>query len=283
MPLDQIELDEKYEVKKEAEMSFWEHIEVLRWHLIRSIVVFIILTLVVFANKDFVFNQIIYGPKQSSFITFKVMCRLGEWLHMPSLCYTPKEWKTVTIALSEAFFVHMQVSIVIGFILSFPYIFWEFWRFIKPGLFHAEVKAARGFVGICTFLFMLGVLFGYFVVSPFAVSFLATYDLPDNQAMNSLGSYIDFISMLTLPLGVIFELPVVIYFLSKIGIVTPTFLRAYRRHTVVIILIVAGIITPSPDIFSQLMVAVPLYGLYEISILVSARVVKKRMALEPLN
>jgi sec-independent protein translocase protein TatC len=280
MPLDQIELDEKYEVKKEAEMSFWEHIEVLRWHLIRSIVVFIILTLVVFANKDFVFNQIIYGPKQSSFITFKVMCRLGEWLHMPSLCYTPKEWKTVTIALSEAFFVHMQVSIIIGFILSFPYIFWEFWRFIKPGLFHAEVKAARGFVGICTFLFMLGVLFGYFVVSPFAVSFLATYDLPDNQAMNSLGSYIDFISMLTLPLGIIFELPVVIYFLSKIGIVTPTFLRAYRRHTVVIILIVAGIITPSPDIFSQLMVAVPLYGLYEISILVSARVVKKRMELE---
>ncbi len=283
MPLDQIELDEKYEVKKADEMSFWEHIEVLRWHLIRSIVVFVILTLVVFANKDFVFNKIIYGPKQSNFITFKIMCRLGEWLNMPSLCYKPKEWKTVTIALSEAFFVHMQVSLVCGFILSFPYIFWEFWRFIKPGLFQAELKAARGFVGICTFLFLTGVLFGYYVVSPFAVSFLATYDLPDNQAMNSLGSYIDFITMLTLPLGVIFELPVVMYFLSKIGLVTPTFLRSFRRHTVVIILIVAGIITPSPDIFSQLMVAIPLYGLYEISILVSARVVKKKMELESLT
>ncbi|MEO0041378.1 MAG: hypothetical protein RL329_826 [Bacteroidota bacterium] len=281
MPLDQIDLDEQYEVKKTDEMSFWDHIEVLRWHLIRSLIVFIVLTLIVFANKDFVFNQIIYGPKQSNFITFKVMCRLAEWLHMPSLCYTPKEWRTVTIALSEAFFVHMQVSIVVGFILSFPYLFWEFWRFIKPGLFHKEVKAARGFVGICSFLFLTGVLFGYYVVSPFAVSFLATYDLPDNQAMNSLGSYIDFITMLTLPLGIIFELPVVIYFLSKIGIVTPEFLRAYRRHTVVIILIVAGIITPSPDIFSQMMVAVPLYGLYEISIVVSGRVVKKRMELEP--
>ncbi|MFT5385639.1 MAG: sec-independent protein translocase protein TatC [Saprospiraceae bacterium] len=165
-----------------------------------------------------------------------------------------------------------------GIVFGFPYIFWEFWRFIKPGLYPDEKKAARGVVFVCSFLFITGVCFGYFIISPFAITFLVGYDL-GAISTPSLASYVDYMTMFTLPVGIVFELPVVVYFLTKIGLVTPSFLKSYRKHAFVIIIILAAVITP-PDVITQFLVGIPLYILYEISIVISKRVVAKQEAQE---
>ena len=172
---------------------------------------------------------------------------------------------------------HLYVSFWLGVIGAFPYIFWQFWKFISPGLLEQEQKAIRGVVFICSFLFLLGVCFGYFVIAPFSISFLASYTVSGLVVAPTLDSYVTYMTMFTLPTGLIFEMPVVAYFLAKIGIVGASFLRAYRRHAIVVILIIAAIITP-PDVVSQTLVSIPLWGLYEISILVGARVQRKRAA-----
>jgi sec-independent protein translocase protein TatC len=261
--------------KDPNEMSFLEHLEELRWHLIRSLVAVVVLAIAIFIAKDWIFRDVIFGPRYSDFISYRLMCGLGETLGLGErLCFTPPEFETIGVAFGELFITHMKVSLVIGFVAAFPYIFWEFWKFIRPGLHEHETKAIQGIVFICSSLFLLGVAFGYFVISPFAINFLGGYQIEGAVSQPSIGSYVNYMTMFTIPTGLVFELPIVIYFLSKIGIVTPEFMKRYRRHAFVLILILASIITP-PDVMTQFLIGIPLYVLYEISIYISKRVTKK--------
>ena len=281
MPLDQFDVDkesEKSEVKRTDEMNFWEHLEELRKRIIRAFLAVLVGVLGVFSLGEWVFKAIIYAPIQKEFITYKYMCELGNKTGMSGLCIDPPKLNLITTQLGEVFFKQMQVAFVGGILVASPFVFWQVWLFIKPGLMEEERKAANGFVTICSSLFIIGVLFGYFVIAPFAISFLANYTMGGIGGQATLDDYVGFLTMLTLPIGLVFELPIIIYFLSKIGIVTPKLLKKYRKHMIVIILIVAGVITPSPDIVSQLLVGVPLYLLFEVGILVSNSVYKKKMA-----
>jgi sec-independent protein translocase protein TatC len=280
MPLDQIDVDnmESSEVKRTDEMNFWEHLEELRKRIIRSVVSVFVGVIVFFALGEQVFLNIIYAPIKPEFVTYKFMCDLGQKTGMSSLCIEAPKLNLITTQLGEVFFKQMQVALVFGLLASAPIIFWQIWLFIKPGLMEAEVKAARGFVTICSGLFILGVLFGYFVITPFAVSFLANYTIGGIGGQATLDDYVGYLTMFTLPIGLVFELPIIIYFLSKIGLVTPKLLKQYRKHFIVVLLIVAGIITPSPDLVSQLLVFIPLYSLFEIGVVVSGRVQKQREA-----
>lgn len=280
MPLDQIDVDkmEEYEVKRTDEMSFWQHIDELRKRLIRAGIAILVGMIAIFALGESFFQLVINAPINKNFVTYGFMCDLAQKTGASGLCIEPPSLTLFTTEIGEVFFKHMQISMVVGLFVAIPFVFWQLWMFIKPGLMEAEVKAARGFVTICSLLFLLGVLFGYFIVTPFAISFLANYKMVGIGGTASLDSYIGYLTMFTLPLGIVFELPVIIYFLSRIGIVTPTFLKSYRRQIFIVLLIVAGVITPSPDVVSQLLVFVPLYSLFEIGIVVSARVHKKRMA-----
>jgi sec-independent protein translocase protein TatC len=180
MPLDQIDVDKIEAPEKEAEMTFLEHLEELRWHIVRSIAAIVIFGIIIFLAKDFVFDQIIFAPKYKEFFSYQIMCRFYEWIGMGTqLCLTPPAFDVIATEFGERFVVHIKVSVILGFIISFPYIFWEVWRFIKPGLYQEEQKAARGVVFICSALFLMGVLFGYYIISPFAVTFLAGYDIAD--------------------------------------------------------------------------------------------------------
>ena len=275
MPLDQF-VEEKPEVKRTDEMNFWEHLEELRKRIMRSLIAMTVGVIAVFAMGESFFKLIIYAPIKEDFVTYKFMANLGEKIGQKDLLPVPK-LSLFTQELGEVFFKQMQVSMIVGLLLATPFIFWQVWLFIKPGLMDAEVKASRGFVTVCSTLFILGVLFGYFVITPFAVSFLANYTMAGVGGSATLDSYVGYLTMFTLPIGLVFELPIIIYFLSKLGIVTPTLLKKYRKHIGIILLIVAGIITPSPDIVSQLLVGVPLYLLFEIGIVVSSRVYKQKM------
>lgn len=258
---------------EDDEMTFWDHLDELRgtlWHIIIAIVIASILA---FAFKEVLFDSIILAPKSPDFITYRAMCKLGEWLSMPSLCMAPNQFELININLAGQFTSHMNISLIAGLILALPYALWELWRFIKPGLTDREVKASRGAVLITTLLFLTGVLFSYFIVAPLMINFLGGYNVSatvSNQI--ALTSYVSSISMMTLLMGLLFELPVIVLFLTRIGILTPSYLRKYRKHTAVALLIIAGIITPSPDMFSQLIVAIPLYGLFELSVFISSRI-----------
>ena len=251
-------------------MSFLDHIEALRWHVIRGLIAVFVIAIIVFLSKDFVFDHIIFGPLGPDFFTYKTICNLSE-----ALCFSPDNLAVKTLSIQEKFITHLKVSFWMGVIVGFPYLFYEFWKFVKPGLYDTEVKAAKGIVFICSLLFITGVLFGYYIISPFAITFLSNYNIGDQVAAEvTLSSLVSTLTMFTLPAGIVFELPIVIYFLSKIGLVTPEFLRQYRKHAFVIILVVSAVITP-PDVVTQLLIGFPLYLLYEISIKISARVVKK--------
>lgn len=276
MPLDQVDVD-RLDPKKlgsgqeESEMSFLEHLEELRWHLVRSVVAIIVIGIAAFFLQDFIFHNILMGPKYKTFATYRFFCGISE-----TLCFYPPDFKLITVELGEEFFVSMKVAIVVGLIVAFPYVFWEMWRFIRPGLYPEEQKAARGMVFICSSLFLMGILFGYFVISPFAVTFLATYSVGTSvESTTTLSSYVNYMTMFTLPTGIVFELPVIVYFLSKVGLIGPDFMRKYRRHAIVIILLLAAVITP-PDVITQFLIGIPLFILYEISIHISARVAKNQ-------
>lgn len=279
MPLDQVDVDNMNTVEKE--MTFFEHLEALRWHIIRSLIAILVIATYLFMQKDFLFKTIVYGPRNPNFFTYRLFCSFGEMM-----CIQPTHFDVITRDLAEKFTTHITVSMVLGLILAFPYVFWEFWRFVKPGLYPKERKSARGIVLVCSILFITGVLFGYYFIAPFALSFLAGYELADTLATPTLNSYINYMIMFTLPVGIIFEMPVVSFFLTKAGILSPGFLRKGRRYALIIILIVAAILTPSPDVVSQLILATPLYILYEASIGVSARVYKgmeKRQKIEEVE
>ena len=274
MPLDQVDVDKLAE--QEAEMSFLEHLEALRWHLVRSGAAILIISLVVFAAKSFVFGTVVLGPTQGDFTTYRVFCSLGQSLGLSeTLCMEVPQFDWVTPVFGEKFIIHIRVSIIIGFILSFPYVFWEIWRFVKPGLYAAEQKAARGIVLICSGLFATGVLFGYYVIAPFAVTFLMNYELEGVRSAPALSSYVSYLSLFTVPAGVIFQLPVFVYFLARVGLITAEFMKSYRKHAVVVLLALSAMITP-PDVVTQILLGLPLYGLYEVSIVIAARVERQR-------
>lgn len=275
MPLDQLHEEERYQ-KEKGEMSFFEHIGELRNHIVRSAIAIASVAIVAFVNKDFVFNTMILGPMRQDFITYRTMCHYSTQLGWgEALCFKPPVFKLSTREMAEVLMQHLYVSFWVGVIVAFPYILWEVWRFVSPGLHSHERKAARGVIIVCTLLFFTGVVFGFLVIAPFSISFLAGYTMEGVEVAPTLDSYVTYMTMFTLPTGLVFEMPVAAYFLSHIGILGPGAMRAYRRHAIVVLLIIAAIITP-PDVVSQTIVAIPLYILYEISILVSARVAKRR-------
>lgn len=268
-------LDQQHEHER-SEMSFFDHLAELRNHILRSALAIAVVGIVCFLNKDFVFNKLIFGPRSPDFITYKLLCQFSHWVGAGDyMCFTPPAFNLITRQLGEVLMQHLYVSFWLGIIGAFPFIFWEFWKFVSPGLLDTERKAVRGVVGICTFLFLLGVSFGYFIIAPFSISFLAGYTLEGLEVSPTLDSYVTYMTMFTLPTGLIFEMPIVAYFLAKVGLVGPAFLRNHRRQAIVIILIVAAIITP-PDVVSQTLVTIPLYGLYEASIIVVSRVQRLR-------
>jgi sec-independent protein translocase protein TatC len=281
MALDQIDVDKLDGKKGEKEMSFFEHLEQLRWHLLRSALAVVFIAIGVFLAKDFVFNTIVLGPKNADFFTYRAVCWLSQSVGLGDrLCVSPPEIKVTTVEMGEAFLMHMQVSMVLGMVLAAPYILWEFWRFVRPGLLPEEQRYARGFVGISSGLFLLGVAFGYFVLSPFGVSFLGGYQIAGVETQSPrLSSFVSYMTMFTLPIGIVFQMPIITYFLTKIGLVSAQFMRQYRRHAFVVILILAAIITP-PDVVTQLLVGFPLYLLYECSIFVAVRVERGHAAKE---
>lgn len=272
MALDQLQ-DIDYD---EKEMSFLDHLEELRWHLVRSAAAIVVFSIAAFLAKDFVWNVLIFGPTKSDFWTYQKLCQLSEFLNTPLLCLgTDIPIDIQNRQITGQFTMHIKSSLIVGLILAFPYTFWEIWRFIKPGLRNQEKKASRGAVIIVSFLFLLGIAFGYFIVTPLSINFLANYTLSDViQNIIDINSLVGLVSTLALACGVMFQLPVVTYFLSKAGIITPKLMKTYRRHSIVVILIISAVITP-PDVISQLLIALPLLLLYEISIVISARIHKR--------
>lgn len=256
-------------------MSFGDHLDEFRIHLIRGLIAVLVLAIVAFFFKDFLFDDIILKPREPEFFTNRLLCYLAHHWNL-DLCINQTPFEMINIKLAGQFRSHIIISIIAGVVIGFPYLIWELWRFIKPALNQNELNNSRGILFAVSILFTVGVLFGYYLILPLSINFLSSYSISD-QVLNQINfdSYFSIITSITLASGVVFELPVVIYFLSKIGLVTPHFLKKYRRHSVVAFVVLAAIITP-PDVFSQILVAIPLLILYEFSIKISKRVVSKR-------
>lgn len=262
----------------EAEMSFFGHINVLRWHLIRAALVILACTTFAFIYYDFIFDTLIMGPKSPNFWTYRMMCQLSEQFKLGAdFCIKEIPFNIINTEMAGQFTLQLNSALIFGLITGFPYLLWEIWRFVKPALHEKERRSATGFVFYASILFTLGILFGYYIICPLSVNFLAHYTVSDMiQNYISIDSYLSTIATLTLGTGLIFELPIVIYILSKLGIMTPKFMRSNRRYATVLILIIAAVVTPTPDLFTMLTVSFPLFLLYEISIIVSAKVAAKR-------
>lgn len=259
----------------QAEMSFVDHLEALRWHIVRSLVAILIFAIAIFIKIDWVFDRVISGPLQSDFITYKLLCEFSHWLRLgDALCMPPINVKMQAIGFSSQFMSSISIAFFGGFIAAFPYIFWEFWLFVKPALSPAEKRSTRGSIFYVSFFFFFGAAFGYFLLGPFTFNFLANYTIGTEHILETrptLSDYLENLINLVVGCGIAFQLPVVSYVLTKMGLITPAFLREYRKYAVVVILIVAAVITPSPDWTSQMLVFVPLFLLYQFSILVSRR------------
>ncbi len=257
-------------------MNFLDHIEELRWHIIRSAIAVLIGSVIAFIKIEWIFDRIILGPSYNDFISYRWFCALGRLLHYDGFCLGAVEMKFQNTAVAGQFMMMLSASMMIGFIIAFPYIIWELWRFIKPALRPTEVKMASGIVFWCSFLFFMGVAFSYFIIAPYTINFFGSYKLsPKFENIITIENYYDTMSNMLLAIGVVFELPMLVYFLSKIGVLTPEFLRAKRRYAFLILFILSEIVTP-PDLFSCLIVFVPLYLLFEVSVVLSARVVKAK-------
>jgi sec-independent protein translocase protein TatC len=257
----------------ESEMSFFEHLEALRWHLIRAAISVVVFSLVAFFNYNFIFNTIIMGPFRPDFWTYRMMCKLGE-----GFCVSkPLNATIINTEVAGQFMLQINSSVLIGIILSIPYILWELWRFIKPALLTKERQAASGFVLYASGLFLIGILFGYYVIAPESISFLASYSVSDTiKNQFTIGSYLSMVATITLIIGIVFELPILIYILASLGILTGTFMKKTRRYSVVILLIVGAIISPSPDFLTTMIATIPLFALYEVGIVVASTVEKRR-------
>jgi sec-independent protein translocase protein TatC len=263
----------------EAEMSFFDHIDVLRKHLLRALLAIVIFTSLAFWYYDFLFNTIIMGPKSPDFWTYRMMCKLVA--QFPSLgsdfCITEIKGKIINTEMAGQFTLQINSCIMTGIVFGIPYLLFELWLFIKPALHETERKSARGFVFFASALFFVGVFFGYFIICPLSVNFLTGFSVsPMIENTFTIDSYLSSIATLTIGTGIIFELPVIIYILSLFGVMTPAFMRASRRYALIIILIISAIVTPTPDMITMLVVAFPLLLLYELSIFISAYIERKK-------
>ncbi|MEM0934011.1 MAG: twin-arginine translocase subunit TatC [Bacteroidota bacterium] len=266
----------KTETQDPNEMSFLDHLEELRWHLIRSVVAVVLIACVAFVMKSFIFDTVIFGPKKMDFPTYRFFCNIATFFEITSeFCADAFPFTIQNRTMAGLFSAHIWTSIWAGVIVGFPYILWELWRFISPGLHDNERKYSRGFILIASILFFLGVLFGYYVVAPLSINFLGTYTVSKEVTSEiDLSNFIATVRASVLACGLLFELPIIIYFLTKIGLVTPEILRKYRKIALVVVLILSAIITP-PDVTSQIVVAIPVLLLYQVSIYISKLVVKQ--------
>lgn len=266
----------------ESEMSFFDHLEVLRWHLIRSAIAIVVFTVLAFAYYDFIFDTIIMGPKDTNFWTYRMMCSLGDRFNLGAeFCVKEIPFNIINTEMGGQFTLQLNSSLLIGIVLGFPYLLFEVWKFVKPALHDKERKSASGFVFWATLLFIMGLMFGYYIIAPLSINFLANYEVSSViQNQITISSYLSTVATLALGTGIIFELPIIIFILSKLGIMTPAFMRSSRRYATVIILIIAAIVTPTPDLLTMLTVSFPLFLLYEISIYISARVEKRKKTAE---
>lgn len=257
----------------EAEMSFFDHLEALRWHLMRAAISVVVFTGFAWYFYDFIFNNIIMGPMRGDFWTYRMMCKFGN-----GFCITHINGKIINTDMAGQFMLKLNSSILMGVIVAVPYILWELWRFIKPALLDKERKAASGFVFYSSILFILGILFGYYVIAPESIAFLAGYSVSDviNNEF-TISSYLSMVATITLIIGIVFELPILIYILASIGVLSGTFMRKTRRYSIVILLIVGAIISPSPDFLTTMIATVPLFALYEVGIIVASVVEKRRL------
>ena len=259
------------------EMSFLDHLEELRWHLIRSVLAIVIVATVAFIFKDFIFDVLLFGPKNKDFITYRWFCSISQTLGQGStFCIEELPFSIQSRTMAGQFSAHLWTSILACFIVSFPYIIFEFWRFISPGLYEKERKNARGVIFIASILFFIGVLFGYYIVTPLSINFLGNYTV-SSEIFNDfdLSSYIGLLRASVLASGIIFELPIIIYFLTRVGLITPQFLKKNRKISLVFVLSLSAIITP-PDIASQIIVSIPILILYEVSIVIAKIVTRNQ-------
>ncbi len=256
-------------------MSFLDHLEELRWHLIRSIVSILVFAIIAFLAKDIVWDMIILGPSRPDFWTYQMLCKIGDRIGSKVLCIEELPFIIQSRQMTGQFTMHILSSLVIGLLCAFPYTFWEVWRFIRPGLYDTEQKVSRGATFFVSLLFLSGVGFGYFIVTPLAVNFLANYQVASSiQNEFDIISYVTTVATLVLTCGLMFQLPIVVYFLSKAGLVTPQLMRSYRRHAIIVILLISAVLTP-PDVISQVLIAFPLAFLYQISIFISGMVIRR--------
>lgn len=256
-------------------MSFLDHLEDLRWHLLRSVIAILLAGVAAFVAKDFVFDVLLFGPKNNDFLTYRLLCQVSNFLGFDdSFCISELPFRIQSRTMAGQFSAHIWTSITLGFVIAFPYVIYQFWKFISPGLYTYERKTASGFIGVSSLLFFMGVLFGYYVVTPLSVRFLGTYTV-SSEVYNDfdLSSYTALIRASVLASGLIFELPILIYFLTKVGLVTPELMRKYRKISLVLVMFLSAVITP-PDVASQIIVAIPVLILYELSIFISKRVIK---------
>jgi sec-independent protein translocase protein TatC len=268
------------EVSENEEMTFFDHIEELRWHIVRSVIAWFVAAIAIFVYRNFIFDGIILAPTKSSFVSYGALCRFSHWLHLgEAFCMPPVnidfQYNTVTGPFSSA----ITIALVGGIIVAFPFIFWELWRFIKPALSPKEVKYARGSIFWVSLCFFTGAAFAYFLLAPFTFNFLATFTMGISQSIKytpTINDYVETLTNLTLGCALAFQLPILAFVLAKIGLVTGTMLRKYFKFAFVVILVVAAIITPSPDWTSQFLVAIPLLFLYWISIILASRVEKQK-------
>jgi sec-independent protein translocase protein TatC len=265
----------KTETKSPNEMSFLDHLEELRWHLIRSTLAIVIIGCVAFMMKGFIFDTILFGPKNMDFPTYKLFCEIATFIGFDSdFCADKLPFTIQSRLMAGQFSAHIWTSIWAGFIVGFPYVLYEMWKFISPGLHATERKYSKGFIFTASLLFFCGVLFGYYVVAPLSIKFLGAYQVSAEVTNEiDLASYISTVRTSVIACGLIFELPIIVYFLTKVGLVTPEILRKYRKISLVVVLILSAVITP-PDITSQIIVALPILVLYQVSIYISKRVIK---------
>ncbi|MBD2713446.1 twin-arginine translocase subunit TatC [Hymenobacter sp. BT646] len=257
-------------------MSFIDHLEALRWHIIRAAIAIVVFTTAAFLAKDFLFHDLILGPSRADFWTYRLFNQVGEWLSLPGLHMDKPSFDLQNRQMSGQLTMHISTSFVVGLALAFPYTFWEIWRFVKPGLYPHEQANSRGAVFFVSVLFIIGLLFGYYIAAPLSINFLASYQLDatiENQI--DLQSYISTLTTMSLSCAFVFELPMIVFFLAKAGLITPEIMRLYRKHAIVVVLIIAAIITP-PEITSQIIVTIPIVLLYEVSISIAAVVGRNR-------
>jgi sec-independent protein translocase protein TatC len=261
-----------------TEMSFIDHLEELRWHLIRMVISIVIGAVVVFIYAKEIVDKVLFAPAYNNFITYKWLCDASHALGLgDAVCLTGVDIKFQSNTMTGQFISTFTLAFVGGFIVAFPYVFWEFWRFVKPALSDKERKRTRGVIFWVSLLFFLGVLFGYYILTPFMINFYFSYTLsPLIVNLPNFSDYIENLIYTTVGIGVLFQMPLLVMVLAKIGILTGRFLKKYRRHAFVLIVIAAAIITPSTDPFSLVIVTIPLYLLFEASILIASRINRRQ-------